>query len=220
MRSAQIAEWILGLFLEPGRAAAYTGDLLEEAAENGPIWFWSSGARLAIMRFGYDVAESPFFLAGVLLRACIQNIAVTCFIIAGSIILLIVPFALFAGLLHAVFGLRLSVTSEPVRWIGSIGGTAMIVLAAFYTGRWIAVKMPGREIAACIAMCMAQPLFWFIIGLLITRIWAGPIEHYMRTHPGPAQSEPLGLADTGLNYLMTFIGFFVGALKIRSRSLR
>jgi len=220
MRSAQIAEWILALFLEPDRAAAYTGDLMEEAADHGSIWFWSSVARLAIMRFWYDISESPLHLVSTLMRACILNIALPFAIIAGGIILLIVPAILFAGLLTAGFGLHLSGATEPVRWIDSIGGIALIVVAAFYTGRWIARRMPGREIAACFAMFVAQPLFWNLIGLVITWIWAGPIEHYILTHPNPAQSETPRVGDTGLNYLMTFIGLFVGALKTRSRSLR
>jgi hypothetical protein len=173
MRSAQAAEWILSLFLESDRAAAYTGDLMEEVDEHGVAWFWLSVARLAIMRFWYDVADSPFFLAGVLVRAFILNIAANAALIFGFAILcgfLFLPFALLAGWLHpAPWGIP--GREELGRWAGSLFAIAIAALCAFLTGRWIARRMPNREIAACLAMCVAQPLFYGLIGFVIKQVW-------------------------------------------------
>lgn len=215
MRSARIAEWILALFLEPDRAAAYTGDLTEEANEHGPVWFWFSVARIAIMRFWYDIAESPFFLAGVLMRAWLLNIALSGLFIAGFIVLL-VPAAMLVGFLHVLGFHALGIKEQIWRLLGSLTGIALVFFAAFYTGRWIARKMPRREIAACIAMCVVQPLLYSVVGLVVMQIWGARLEHYLLTHPVHNNYS----ADFPVNLigLLGFIGFLAGGVRVRRRS--
>jgi hypothetical protein len=47
MPSLHIAEWILALVTRQDRAMSTTGDLTEEAATRGVVWFWSHVVRTA-----------------------------------------------------------------------------------------------------------------------------------------------------------------------------
>lgn len=217
MRSARVAQWILGLFLEPDRATAYTGDLVEEAAEFGSLWFWSSVVRLVVMRFWYDISESPLFLAGVLMRASVLNVAACMSMVVGSIILMTPVLMLLVGLLHAGLGVPSPRLDEPARWIGLVLGIAVIFLGAFFTGRWIATKMPHREVIACIAMCVAQPLLYSLLGFVVIQFRGVRFEHYLLTHVKPSQTSYSTLPDP-LNWLLTGGGFLVGGLRARLRS--
>lgn len=201
MRSARIAEWILALFLEPDRAAAYTGDLMEESAEHSFLWFWSSVARLAIMRFWYDVSESPFYLAGVLLRASILNVALDMSIILGSTVLMAPAWILVVGVLHTGLGVPISALDGLGRWIGLICGIAVSFLGPFFTGRWAATKTPRREMVASIALCAAQPLLY---------------KHYLLTHDATMVAPELPDYLIGLT---TYAGFLIGGARTRLRSV-
>ena len=48
MPNAFYAEWLIARFTDRSRAAAAVGDLLEVAAEQGPLWFWSSVAGIVL----------------------------------------------------------------------------------------------------------------------------------------------------------------------------
>jgi hypothetical protein len=59
MHGNDIAEWILALVTSRDRAASPVGDLTEEAATRGVIWFWSGVLRTAASLLWRDVAEQP-----------------------------------------------------------------------------------------------------------------------------------------------------------------
>ena len=48
MRSASIAEWILGRFTSRSRAASTVGDLLEASDHKGIVWFWLSAVPVLL----------------------------------------------------------------------------------------------------------------------------------------------------------------------------
>jgi hypothetical protein len=48
MPNAFFAEWLIARFIDPSRAAAVVGDLLEVGSEQGPVWFWSSVAGVVL----------------------------------------------------------------------------------------------------------------------------------------------------------------------------
>lgn len=48
MRSASVAEWVLGWFTSRSRAASTVGDLLEASPRNGIVWFWRSVAAILL----------------------------------------------------------------------------------------------------------------------------------------------------------------------------
>ncbi len=48
MRSASVAEWVLGRFTSRSRAASTVGDLLEASHHKGIFWFWLSVAAILL----------------------------------------------------------------------------------------------------------------------------------------------------------------------------
>lgn len=61
MRSHRLAEVILSLTVAPDRAASVVGDLVEE--RRGPVWFWTSLARVALSSIGRDLLTAPLGMA-------------------------------------------------------------------------------------------------------------------------------------------------------------
>jgi hypothetical protein len=58
MHNIYIAEWILALVTSGDRAMSTTGDLLEEAAARGAVWFWSHVLHTAASLLWRDNAEN------------------------------------------------------------------------------------------------------------------------------------------------------------------
>ncbi len=56
MRNIQLAETILSAVLDRGRAASIVGDLLEDAASQGSLWFWSGVVKILISRIWRPIA--------------------------------------------------------------------------------------------------------------------------------------------------------------------
>ena len=58
MHSIHIAEWILSLVTSRDRAASTVGDLMEQAADRGIVWFWSGILRTAASLLWRGVVEN------------------------------------------------------------------------------------------------------------------------------------------------------------------
>lgn len=69
MRSARIAERVLGLALPREHATAATGDLLEECAGRGRAWFWKSVAGIILRSVGSDFRDEPLRLGALAVAA-------------------------------------------------------------------------------------------------------------------------------------------------------
>jgi hypothetical protein len=54
MLSVRVAEWILGRVTTPDRAVSIVGDLTEESASRGIIWFWMGVLRTTVSKFWLD----------------------------------------------------------------------------------------------------------------------------------------------------------------------
>jgi hypothetical protein len=134
------------------RAAAVTGDFLEEAESRGPVWFWSSVFRLVSSTVWNQWKESPLELAGVGVLGFVLNFVAT-----------------------ALCSLCLAVLAFPVLWLlgwardESAYGPVMVLAswaAAYSTGRWIRIRAPGREVAVCLALGIVPVLI--LGGVLAT----------------------------------------------------
>src|SRR5262249_11743985 len=67
MHSIHIAEWILRLVTSQDRAASAVGDLVEQGAARGMVWFWSCVLRTAASLLWRDLADHPVRVAAVAL---------------------------------------------------------------------------------------------------------------------------------------------------------
>jgi hypothetical protein len=144
MTKSRIAEWILSQVLPPDRAASTVGDWMEDVDKRGPVWFWSCVFRTAVSAIRSDFTESPGFMLILALRGWLFSwflFAVTAAVLAPVIYLFVIlpkPHLIA----HTAFWAELLVSLAWNAWLGVL------------TGRWIARRTPGKEMAACIALVL------------------------------------------------------------------
>jgi len=167
MDRGRIAEGVLSLAMEPGRAASVSGDLLETGAARGPVWYWSNLARTVAGTVGRDLGERPLFFAGLAARAALLLCA----------LLLLVGRA--RGL---VFGWVRSVAADsmlahhPKEWLWPAVRLASL-LATFAAGRWSARRSRGRDVAACVAMSIVFPFIYYGASAASAALASGALRH-------------------------------------------
>jgi hypothetical protein len=153
MRSAHVAEWILALVTTRDRAASIAGDLTEQAAARGAVWFWFSVFRTASSFLRRDVAERPVRLTGLALL----GIAVY----AGIGLL-------FAGLdgvvgFIAVYGSGNHLQLDSIGW--KVWFAAPVLVSSLLVGRMLARWAPGRELAACVVYAVLVAIYNLVPAL-------------------------------------------------------
>ena len=215
MHSARVAEWILSQVLPPDRAASTIGDWLEDAAERGPVWFWSSVFRTLLSHLWNDVAVSPGFMIGLALRGWLYGL----WLVVGTFFGLFVGICILVGVAMLVGFLVHEANWHPPRMfhplpqiLSTMLGQVWIGWCDFQTGRWIARRAPGRELAAGIATCLTPWVISFPLWLLATHFWGTEINRYIASHPVNSDSLP--------TLLPTEIFLLAGILWSRHKSLR
>jgi hypothetical protein len=211
MRSARGAEWILSQVLPPDRAASTIGDWLEDAAERGPVWFWSSVFRTVLARVWSDIAESPDFMVGLALRGWLYSFwlmvgSYFCLFLGGLILVPVLLFAVYVA--HQLHWHPL----WPDHVITAVVAQIWIGWCEFKTGCWIARHAPGKELAAGIAGCVVPTVFLSALGLLAEHFRGAQINGYLASHPGQPSSLPPTLPSE--------IFLLAGILWSRNKSLR
>lgn len=218
MLKARIAEWILSLVLPPDRAASTVGDWMEDAAERGSLWFWSCIFRTVAAHIWNDFAESPGFMIGLAFRGWLYSL----WLIMGTYfgffvaICILVPVALFAGFLAQAVYWQPSWGHVP-KIIGPAFTLAWLGWCQFQTGRWIARRAPGRELAACIASLLTPVIVGNGLALIVEHYWGPEINRFISTHPGPDGGN--SLTTFGAFYYCLDIFLVAGALRVRRKSL-
>jgi hypothetical protein len=59
MPKIRTADWLLSLFTTQDVAASISGDLIEEARDRGPWWFWSHTLRTTFALCGREIVRRP-----------------------------------------------------------------------------------------------------------------------------------------------------------------
>lgn len=140
MDRSRVAEFVLSCVLPADRAAAVTGDFLEEAESRGPIWFWSSVARTVAARIAGDLVRRPFSMLGIGMAGCLRIIAP------------VLGLALVAAV-FAPYGHRL-----VLEWIAAL----VIVPWQFRCGMWLGRYRPKSAFASCVSV-IALGWIWLLI---------------------------------------------------------
>ncbi len=74
MRSASVAEWVLGRFTPRSRAASTVGDLLEASHHQGMVWFWLSVAAILLsLAWRRSLAFAAALCLGLFSFGALQN---------------------------------------------------------------------------------------------------------------------------------------------------
>jgi hypothetical protein len=180
MRNSQVAEWILSLVTSSDRAASMVGDLMEDAASHGAVWFWIGVLRTAFSLLWRLFSNDPAQMIGLAARGFLLQLVMFVASIALSTIA-IVLWWFFTGWPVETGPLPLPATE----W--TLGSVFFWVLIPFQIGRWLARRSPGRELAPVVAFTIfnfvlfngvgmfwpgiESSLFEFITGLFFALAW-------------------------------------------------
>jgi hypothetical protein len=141
------------------RAAAMVGDFTESSRD--ALWFWSSVLRAGFSLLWKDVATSPGRMSSLAASGAVMYTAFSMpFLVC--LFAMIVPVDAIPVLLHL-----------GTSWVVSLFFGLMVLTAAvfspFLTGRWLARRAPGRELAPCLTLTTLTAILWSTACLL----WAG-----------------------------------------------
>jgi hypothetical protein len=204
MHRDRIAEWILAQVTSRERAASTVGDLVETAATRGPAWFWSSVLGTAASLLWRGIATDPRGMLG--LAFC--GWAVSVGLLVGCMVCLALVVQLLAAactaLSHSGY-VRLG--AESWRLIVRLNSAAavwgVLTLCQFQVGRWIARRVPRRELSACMALLLLQFVLWvFGVGVTIAT----------------GQSGRLPILGRGIQSLGLSLPCVLGSLWVRRRA--
>ena len=213
MRNTRLAEWILSLVLPPERAASAVGDWMEDSAKRGNVWFWSCVFRAATARLWNDLAENPVELVRVGFGGYFFGlllVAASLILMIPIMILVMIPVAILAHFLPS-----LPHAQEIFQIPGTLCGCAGLCVCEFQTGRWIARRAPGREMAACIASFLAPMLLFGLVELFVMHFWGSEVNQFIANHP--VENGPATLFR---NNFPSEIFLFAGAASVRRKTFR
>ncbi|HWW85028.1 MAG TPA: hypothetical protein VNZ26_15560 [Vicinamibacterales bacterium] len=190
MRNAALAEWVLSLVMVPERAAATTGDLLEQ--ETSPSRFWSSITWTVLSLTWSDLSTEPLGTV---------RLALVAFLIA------IVISALFGGAAGLIFGTLL--TKAPGISVNELIPIALAIswASSLTAGIVLAHGAKGRELAAC------------VVFLLIEVVVSMGTSHWDRPDARPEGWYSSALA-TVVFFVVGELFMVAGAMRVRLRRLR
>lgn len=139
MRNVGAAEWILSLVMNPDRAASTAGDLGESASSRGAVRFWFSVARTAGSLLWRGLIAEPVRMFGFALLGFGVETALA---MVWGILYVSIVFTFFE---HLPSFLSSGVFLMTVCFSPSC-------LIQFQIGRFLARRVPGRELTVCLAL--------------------------------------------------------------------
>jgi magnesium-transporting ATPase (P-type) len=171
MQRADAAEWILSLATSPERAASIAGDLAEEAPSHGTLWFWGSLTRTVASLVWRAFTEAPLRITGM---ASLSLLLFFGWMLAAMMGIVIVHMILVVttgwGSLDTYVGAESNPSSD---WLWLLESMAAFLIASFLFGRWLAKRMPQRELAV-------YAVVWFIshiIGVPMVLLFTGGTQY-------------------------------------------
>src|SRR5580704_13578947 len=146
MPEPRLAERMLSLVVTPDRAASIVGDLVEASGGRTPlISVWISVARIGISLLWKDVSASPGRTLYLVTAGAFMNVS-----FLAPFGLAFFSLAIFLGLLGSTLLHRdVTIAVHPLLACLMI---CAAVPAPFMTGRWIARRSQGRELAPCLVL--------------------------------------------------------------------
>ena len=151
MRSICLAEWMLSLVTAPDRATSTAGDLAEERATRGPLWFWDAILRTVASHVWRGIAERPARVPGLALL--------------GAVFEVMVEF-LWAGLSGVMFFFAAWWGAHPSQWRSPVWTIAFAIpslITSLIIGRMLARWAVDREVATCLVYVILTPTCYLII---------------------------------------------------------
>jgi hypothetical protein len=192
MDKGKIAERVLSVAMDPVRAAAVSGDLLEAGGSRNSLWFWSNVFQTFLAIVWRDARARPLFVIGLAVRGAVVQCAI-CFSVALPIVELTVS--------------HQSLAQKHPLWFIPFG-LVYDIFAPYYAGRWVAKRSLGKELAICVVMTIVAP--FIIAGTSLPLTWVvSLINGY-----GHMESAALWLHWWEIGFLLPYLA---GALLVRRR---
>jgi hypothetical protein len=190
MRKATLAEWILSLVMSPDRAAATTGDLLEQGTS--PLGFWWGVASTVASLTWSELSAAPLNTVGIALYAFVLALVIS--VLFGGAAGLII--AAFASNVPGISVNELIPISLGLSWAGS-----------FVAGVVMAQRAKGRELAACVVFLIVEAMM-----TLAATSWS--------RQEVALEGWYSSAVATVVVYLVTELFMIAGAMRVRLRRLR
>ena len=137
----RVAEFVLSSVLPAERAAAVTGDFMEEFEGRGGFWFWSSVLRTVAARVASDFVRRPFAMFAIGIAGCLRIIA--------PILMLAILAAPFAPYGH--------------RWVLDWIAGLIVVPWQFRCGMWLGRYRPKSALASCVSVILLGWIWMLIV---------------------------------------------------------
>jgi hypothetical protein len=179
MHSASFAEWMLSLITTPDRASSTVGDLLEDVAARGRLWFWLCIVRTAgsLLWRSFVAAPVSVILFAVLAWFGYMITAVLLWVFAWILMMtlgwgLVYFFTHHTGLelITGLLKIRIdwpAVPSPIAYWLQFF---VILINAPYHVGRFTARIFPGREMVAWLTMSLLWPLLAVFVPFAATSI--------------------------------------------------
>jgi hypothetical protein len=198
MLKARVAEWILSLVTRPDRAEATVGDLLEDRTSRGDLRFWISIGETALSLLWRDFTADW--------RHCIKLATLALLVESLALVAMIITVGLGSGFLFGVlYPVASAWMASPIAsWIFTTVFLAGFAPIDFQTGRWLARRSPGQEIAVCCALMIFEQILTTLVDIAAHKGWSEFL---------------LGLTLWQIPALLYHAPLFVGAVLIRRRRL-
>jgi hypothetical protein len=164
MLEPRLAERMLSLVVSSDRAASIVGDLVEASpgGRTPRISVWISVARIGISLLWKDVSASPGCTLYLATAGAFMNVS-----FLAPFGLAFFSLAIFLGLLGSTLLHRdVTIAVHPLLACLMI---CAAVPAPFMTGRWIARRSQGRELAPCIVLTILAFATWGAFCLALGR---------------------------------------------------
>ncbi len=158
MLKTRTAQWILAQVLPEENARAAIGDWLEDTPTRGDSWFWGCVFGTFVATVGRRLAENPLEMARLGSLGFARNFFI------GFTLCAFLFFALLLTQPHvdiriAHSWLLINTETNPLRppqfelrWGIEMAIWLIYATRQFLTGRWLARRAPGREVAACVSV--------------------------------------------------------------------
>jgi hypothetical protein len=196
MRRASLAELLLSFVTSPERAAAITGDLLEQCEGAGALRFYFLVGRTALAQLWRQVWAAPSQMAGATFRALLMELYYLVAAVCAS----------FVALLVAVSVARVSFHTQLPDWLFRWLPYGIYNLAVpIALGRWIHRRNPGREASTMLSLAVTHTAISFCAGLCI---W-GLAQFGGQVHVDVTIGAPIIYWDGALSNALLSGGFYL-----------
>lgn len=182
MRRDRLAEVLLSLVGPADRVASAVGDLMEESASRGGVWFWRSLTRLWLSLLGRDLLAAPLTMAVSAVAAWFLYMAVS--LVLGFAVYVAVTLAWGMAyvlthhtgfeLLADVLRLRFDWPPIPDWAVYLVQAAVLFALSPFQIGRGSARFWRGHEVSLALVMLIVWTAMARVVPLVGIGISARP----------------------------------------------